>query len=114
MATSREPRLPVCLMTSDHPAESDAQVTEQILDVFAKEARIARSRLILHESAEELGVGSLDLAMAVFEIEDRFDVQLPEVLAGGSAPTVGELVQQVLRCIRERQGAPTAAIQVAL
>jgi len=101
-------------MTSDPKDDSDAQVTEQILDVFAKEARIERSRLSLHERAEELGVGSLDMAMAVFEIEDRFDVQLPEVLAGSSAPTVGELVQQVLRCIRERQGAANAVTQVSV
>ena len=100
-------------MQIDSGSDSDAQLTEQILDVFSKEARIDRSRLSLHERAADLGVGSLDMAMAVFEIEDRFGIRLPEALAGSASPTVGELVQQVLRCIRDRQEAAATVTRAA-
>ena len=76
-------------------AHAPDPLVEEILDVFAREARIERSRLLPHVRADELGVGSLDLALALFEIEDRFDIRLPDPLPGMPQPTVDEMVQQV-------------------
>ena len=73
----------------------DAQV-EAILSVFAQEARIERTALRMDARADEVGATSLDLALAMFELEGRFGVTLPELAAGDPVPTVGELVQQVL------------------
>jgi acyl carrier protein len=77
------------------PVHDDPLVSE-ILDVFAHEARIERSRLRLDACADELGVTSLDLALALFEIEARYGVTLAEPAPGLPPPTIGELVQQVL------------------
>jgi len=75
----------------------------QILDLFAREARVDRALLQPEARADTLGITSLDLTLALFELEDRFDVQLPDLLSPGSAaPTVGELVQHVLQAIRDR------------
>ena len=82
------------------PAASDPLVDE-ILDVFAHEARIDRSLLRLDARADELGVTSLDLALALFEIEARFGVTLVDPPADRPPPTVGELVQQVLDARRK-------------
>jgi acyl carrier protein len=72
---------------------------EEILDIFAREARIERRRLHLEARAEDLGASSLDMAMALFELEDRYDIQLPELQSGAMAWTVGQWVQQVLTAI---------------
>ncbi len=85
-------------------ADSDA-LTEQVLDVFAAEANIERSRLTPDARADQLGVGSLDLALAIFAIEDRFGIELPEILPGAHVPTVRELVQQVRTGIASRAAA---------
>jgi len=85
---------PAALMNND--LAPPAVLVEQILDVFAHEARIERSRLRLDARADELGITSLDLALAMFEIESRFGVNLPEPPPGAPLPTVGEMVQQVI------------------
>ncbi|MFS8064661.1 MAG: acyl carrier protein [Luteimonas sp.] len=84
-------------------------LSEQVLEVFAKEARVDRSRLRLDLPASELGVSSLDLALAIFEIEDRFQVQLPESLLGAGQPTIGELVAMAVERIEQRVAAENAA-----
>lgn len=90
-------------------------LVEEILDVFAREARIERHRLQPGTRAEDLGLGSLDMALALFELEDRYDIQLPLPKAGAAPLTVGDVVQQVHDCILERRGAamPAAAAAVA-
>lgn len=69
---------------------------EEILSVFAQEARVERSALHLEARADELGASSLDLALALFELEARFGVTLPEPEPGEPMPTIGQMVQQVL------------------
>ena len=78
-------------------------LVEQVLEVFAREARVDRAVLQLDARADALGVSSLDLTLALFELEDHFDIQLPDLMGGSSAqPTVGDLVQQVLDAIQRR------------
>ena len=89
-------------------AAADA-LTEDILVLFAREARIDRSRLALDARADELGLASLDRAMAVFEIADRYDVDLREVAPGEPWPTLGELVGEVKAAIAARAARPSAA-----
>lgn len=80
---------------------SDDVLTAQILDLFAREARVDRALLQPDARADALGVSSLDVTLALFELEDHFSIQLPDLMdAGGSLPSVGELVQQVLAAIR--------------
>jgi acyl carrier protein len=92
-----------------HAASADPLV-EQILALFAREARVDRALLQPEARADTLGITSLDLTLALFELEDRFDVQLPDLLSPGStAPTVGELVGSVVQAIRMREAAAGAA-----
>lgn len=85
--------------------QAQAELVEQVLRLFAYQARIERERLRLDARTDELDIESLDLALALFEIEERFGVQLAEPVPGMPPPTVGELVQQVLA----RQGQPLTA-----
>ena len=80
----------------DAMPQTEAELVEQVLSLFAREARIERERLRLDARADELGIESLDLAVALFEIEERFGVSIKLPPAGAPLPTVGELTQQVL------------------
>lgn len=80
----------------NHDTLDEPELIERILDVFAEEARVDRERLQMHTRADELDIQSLDLAIALFEIEERFGVEIATSLSGAVPPTVGEIVQQVL------------------
>ena len=70
----------------------------EILDIIAKETGVGRELLIPVATLEELGIPSLDLTQAVFEIETHFDVEIPVVAErdGAEFTTIGGLVAHVL------------------
>ncbi len=75
--------------------------TVVILDIIAKETGVDRALLVPEARIEALEIQSLDMVQAIFELETRFDIQIP-VLAeqgGGEFETVGALVRHVLRTI---------------
>jgi acyl carrier protein len=76
---------------------SDERANE-ILDIIAKETGVERSLLVPNATLDELGIPSLDLTQAVFEIETHFDVEIPVVAdrEGAEFTTIGGLVAHVL------------------
>ncbi len=75
--------------------------TGEILDIVAKETQLDRASLTLDASIQQLGIPSLDLVQTIFEIESRYDVEIPVVAdqAGSEFGTIGDLVAHVLRAI---------------
>lgn len=70
--------------------------TEQIIiDIIAKTCSIERERIRLDSTLKDLDVHSLDAVQVLFEIEDRFDIQVPERDDQYSAGTVRDLVAGV-------------------
>ncbi len=83
--------------------ETDPRVGA-ILDIVARETKIDRDRLKLEARIDDLGIGSLDLTLVVFEIESHFGIELPfapEPPAEQSM-TVGTLVDHVLQFLDAR------------
>lgn len=76
---------------------------EQILAVMAKETLIDPARLLPEATIEGLGIASIDLVQTIFELETRFDVEIPALSAdsGSEFPTVGDLVKHVLATLDE-------------
>jgi acyl carrier protein len=70
--------------------------TEQIIfDIIAKTCSIERDRITLDSTLKDLDVHSLDAVQVLFEIEDRFDISVPEREDQYSAGTVRELIAGV-------------------
>ena len=69
-----------------------------VLELLATHAHVPAAHLQPGMRSEELGLSKLEMALALFDIEDRFDIDLT-LLTDDTAPTVGQLVEQVLRCI---------------
>ncbi len=80
----------------------DAGRTALILDVVAKETGVARDRLQPGANLAELEIASLDMVQTVFELESRFDIEIPVVAdrTGAEFETVGDLVGHVLGAIK--------------
>ena len=70
--------------------------TEQIIfDIIAKTCSLERERITLDSTLKDLDVHSLDAVQVLFEIEDRFDVTVPEREDQYSAGTVRDLIEGV-------------------
>ena len=70
--------------------------TEQIIfDIIAKTCSVERDRINLDATLKDLDVHSLDAVQVLFEIEDRFDVAVPEREDQYSAGTVRDLIEGV-------------------
>jgi acyl carrier protein len=80
--------------------DTDPRVN-QILDIVARETAIDRAALRPQATIEELGIPSLDLTLAVFQLESFFDVEIPVIASrpGNEFETVGELVGHVIAAL---------------
>jgi acyl carrier protein len=87
---------------------TDARV-DAILAVLAKETGVDRVKLQPGARIDDLGIASLDIVQSIFEIESKFDVEIPPVAttAGAEFATVGDLVCHVLATLdRQTDHAP--------
>ena len=67
--------------------------TEQtIIDIIAKTCSIERERITLDATLKDLDVHSLDAVQVLFEIEDHFNISVPDRDDQISAGTVRDLV----------------------
>ena len=51
---------------------------DELMDLFAEEALVDRSKLTRDASLAELGIASLDLISVIFAIEERFGLALED------------------------------------
>jgi acyl carrier protein len=72
---------------------------QSIIDIIAKTCSIERERITLDATLKDLDVHSLDAVQVLFEIEDRFDVTVPEREDQYSAGTVRDLIEGVERLV---------------
>ena len=66
-----------------------------IFDIIAKTCSVERESITLGSTLKDLDVHSLDAVQVLFEIEDRFDIRVPEREDQFSAGTVRDLVNGV-------------------
>ena len=80
--------------------------TEQaIFDIIAKTCSLDRSRITLDSTLKDLDVHSLDSVQVLFEIEDRYNISMPEREDQYSAGTVRDLIEGVDRLLAEKTAA---------
>ena len=74
--------------------------TEQtIIDIIARTCSIEQDRITLDATLKDLDVHSLDAVQVLFEIEDQFDITVPERDDRYSAGTVRDLVDGIKRLL---------------
>jgi acyl carrier protein len=82
------------------------EIASRCIDIIAKSKSISPDIVTLASTFDELHVDSLDKINISFEVEEAFDVEIPDD-ALGSIKTVGDMVEGVARL---RAAAPSAAI----
>ncbi|MBC6416426.1 MAG: acyl carrier protein [Rhodospirillales bacterium] len=54
------------------------EIEGKVLDIVAKECRLDRESLTLDSKIEELDIQSVDLMQTIFQIEETFDIYVPQ------------------------------------
>lgn len=80
------------------------QLTTQVLEVVARVKRIPVEQVKPESTFEELGVDSLDGMNILFELENDFDINVPDAQAK-SLRSVQEVVEGVKTLVAEKQRA---------
>lgn len=102
-----------CLVAEVNPDAAPDPLTEHVLQTFAREAGLARESLHLDMRAEELGLGSLDLTLVLFELEDKLGIRLPDFPDGAQQMTLRELIAQAQPKVAAAEASSSAGAATA-
>ncbi|HEV7778208.1 MAG TPA: acyl carrier protein [Luteibacter sp.] len=78
-------------------------VQDEVFDIIAAQAKVDRATLTPQTTLKDLGVTSLDAIEVIFDIEERFDVTLPDREANFDADTVGGLIDAVNEALAAKE-----------
>lgn len=84
-----------------------SSVQDRVFDIIAKEANIDRARISREATLKDLEIESLDAVQIIFEIEEQFDVSMPDRNPDFDTESVGGLVDTVEKLIAARPVAPS-------
>ncbi|MFN0166030.1 MAG: phosphopantetheine-binding protein [Bryobacteraceae bacterium] len=82
------------------------ELTNRILDVIAATQKLARERVSIDSSFEELGIDSMDGVNILFALENEFDITIPDEQAK-AIRSIRDIVEGVQKLI---EGSGDAAV----
>ncbi len=80
-------------------------VQQTVFDIIAREGRIPIETIGRDSRLSDLKIDSLDVVQIIFELEDRFDISLPDRDPAVDTESVSGLVAAIERLIAERDAA---------
>jgi acyl carrier protein len=84
------------------------QIASRCIDIIAKSKSISPDTITLASTFDELNVDSLDKINISFEVEEAFNVEIPDE-ALGTIKTVGDMVDGVAKLRAAQPSVPTTA-----
>ena len=85
-----------------------SDVANRCIDIIAKSKGIPAESITLASTFEELSIDSLDKINISFEVEEAFNIDIPDE-ALGTIKTVGDMVDGVTKLQAEKPPAATAS-----
>jgi acyl carrier protein len=82
------------------------EIASRCIDIIAKSKSISPDTITLASTFDELNVDSLDKINISFEVEEAFNVEIPDD-ALGSIKTVGDMVDGVAKLRAAQPPVPT-------
>jgi acyl carrier protein len=82
-----------------------SNIEKAVFDIITKTCSIPPDRITPASTMQGLGVNSLDAVQVLFEIEDRFEISVPQREDQYSHGTVGDLVEGVERLVAHKASA---------
>ena len=89
----------------DPTGDSNEDIARRVIDIIAKSKSIPPESISLDSTFDSLAIDSLDKINISFEVEEAFDIEIPDD-ALGSLKTVGDVVTGVSK-IRSASAKPT-------
>jgi len=83
-------------------------IAKRSIEIIAKAKNIPADTITLDTSFEELNIDSLDKINISFEVEEAFDIAIPDD-ALGSLKTVGDVVRGVEQLVAAKAGSASPA-----
>jgi acyl carrier protein len=83
-------------------------VEEKVLEAVAKVSKRKSEEVRLESSFEELGMDSLDRVCLLFELEQAFDISIPETEVQG-VQTVQDIVHRLSQHLASAPGAGSSS-----
>jgi acyl carrier protein len=81
------------------------QVAEECIALIAKQKSIPPEQIHLDSTFDELAVDSLDRVSLAFDIEEKYDIEIPEQKLG-QIKTVNDMVTGIEEAVRQKSAAP--------
>lgn len=75
---------------------------QEVFEIISKQAKIEISTIQPESTLKDLGVASLDAIEVIFDIEEHFNINLPNEDTDFEAGTVGHLVAAVDRQLAQK------------
>ena len=86
---------------------ADGSVSERVIRVFAQFKKVEPEEIKLETTFEELGFDSLDGLNLIFELEEEFDVVVPDDKVQ-SMKSVAEVVEGIEQLVADKEQPPAA------
>jgi len=83
-------------------------VADTMFDIIAKESGIERSKISMGSTLKDLEIQSLDAVQILFELEDHFNITMPDRDPDFDTESVKGLVETVQKLLAQQQAEPSA------
>jgi acyl carrier protein len=83
------------------------QVAEECIALIAKQKSLPPEQIRLESTFDELALDSLDRVSLAFDIEEKYDIEIPEDKLG-QIRTVSDMVTGIEDALRRKGAAPEA------
>lgn len=85
-----------------------ADVAADVIAIIKKKIRVEKSEIAMDDKLRDLGLESLDALELVFDLEEKFDIEIPVNANNpqiGGFETVGDVVREIETMVAKKAGA---------
>ena len=81
-----------------------ADVAGDVISIISKKVRVDRPKIEMSDRLEDLGLESLDAVELIFDLEEKFDIQIPYNANNPRTEfdTVGEVVSAIEQLVSKK------------
>ena len=81
-----------------------ADVTNDVIDIITKKKRVDKPTVEMSDRLEDLGLESLDSVEMIFDLEEKFDIQIPYNANSSRTEfdTVGDVVKAIQQLVDQK------------
>lgn len=81
-----------------------SDVAADVIAIIAKKVRVDRPKIEMTDRLEDLGLESLDAVEMIFDLEEKFDIQIPYNANNPRTEfdTVGEVIRAIQKLVDKK------------